>query len=74
MSTLARNIKLLAQALDQQGKSDAPITVAATRAYLRKDFKPAKRGGVLLCGSHELRLTQRAEPESPENHDWVGAL
>lgn len=44
MST-ARQIDLLAAALDEQGKPDVAIDVVGTRAHLLRDFKPRKRGG-----------------------------
>jgi len=44
MST-ARQIDLLATALDEQGKPEAAIDVIGTRAYLLREFKPRKRGG-----------------------------
>lgn len=44
MST-ARQIELLADALDGQGKAEACIDVIGTRANLLRDFKPRKRGG-----------------------------
>lgn len=68
----ARQIKLLADVLDQQGKVDAPIVVIGTRPNLRPDFPPQKRGGPLHCRSHELRLVQRVGAEELQNLDWVG--
>jgi len=74
MTTTARQIKLLAETLDQQGKADAPIEVIGTRANLRKAFPPEKRGGSLRCGSHELRLSRRPESVELQNLDWVGGV
>jgi hypothetical protein len=72
MTRTARQVRLLADTLDSQGKADQPITVIGTRAHLMRQFKPAKRGGVLLCGNHELRLIKRAPKGQLQNHDWAG--
>lgn len=57
-------IENFADFLDSQGKRDNPITVRGSRAYLRKWFKPAKRGGPLLAKGHELVLV-KPTPDSP---------
>lgn len=72
--TTARQIKLLAETLDQQGKPDAPIVVVGTRANLRSEFPAPKRGAPLQCGSHELVIVSRTPDElPPENLDWIEA-
>lgn len=70
--TLARNVRLLAETLDQQGKTDVPITVVGTRRTLRPEFPPAKRGAPLKVGEHEIRCVPREFGSPPENLDWVG--
>lgn len=71
MTTTARQIRLLAETLDQQGKVDAPIVAIGTRAFLRPEFKPAKRGGPLMCGTHEVQLVKRASKVELQNFDWL---
>lgn len=72
MSRTERQIRLLAATLDSQGKADQPITVIGTRAYLRRSFKPMKRGGQLMCGAHPLRLVKRApKGVAQQTFDWV---
>lgn len=73
MTTTARQVRLLAECLDGQGKADVPITVIGSRAHLRKEFPAEKRGGALRCGTHELVLVQRETPAELQNLDWVGA-
>lgn len=73
MTRTARQVRLLAETLDSQGKADAPIAVIGTRSNLLREFKPAERGGALRCGSHELQLIKRAPKAAPlDNLDWVG--
>jgi hypothetical protein len=68
----ARQVRLLAEVLDQQGKQDAPIAVIGTRAHLRREFPAPKRGAPLMCGCHELHLICREPPRAPlENLDWI---
>ena len=71
MTITVRQIRLLASTPDSQGKPNAPITVIGTRANLRADFKPAKRGAPLVCGTHELRLVKRAKKGELQSYDWV---
>lgn len=66
-----RQIKLLADFLDQQGKVDQPISVIGTRAYLRKEFKAESRGGPLKIGTHELQVIARSPKVELQNLDWV---
>lgn len=54
--TIATSIASLARFLDSQGKPDATIHAYGARAYLRRDFKPKKRGGSLYCGEHPIDL------------------
>jgi hypothetical protein len=58
MTTTARQVRLLAECLDGQGKADVPITVIGSRAHLRKEFPAEKRGET---------------PAELQNLDWVGA-
>lgn len=44
MSTF-RQVQKLAEFYDSKGQPEQPITVIGTRAHLRKEFKPAERGG-----------------------------
>jgi hypothetical protein len=44
MSTF-RQVQKLAEFYDAKGQPEQPITVIGTRAHLRKEFKPAERGG-----------------------------
>lgn len=71
MTNTARQIRLLAETLDYQGKVDTPIVVIGTRPNLRPEFKPCKRGGPLMCGGHELRLVKRERPGELLNMDWI---
>lgn len=71
MTRTTRQIRLLAEVLDSQGKADQPITVIGSRANLRPVFKPAKRGGQLMCGEHPLQLVKRAPKGVLQNHDWI---
>lgn len=63
--TTARQVELVAETLDSQGKDEAPIVVTATRGTLRATFPPAKRGGPLRCGKHELVLVARPPKAEP---------
>lgn len=72
MKTTAKCVEDLARHFDEVGKPEQPIVVNATRAYMRRFFKPQKRGGELLCGSHEVRCRGFADPE-PEQLDIEGA-
>lgn len=63
--TTARQVELVAETLDSQGKDEAPIVVTATRATLRATFPPTKRGGPLRCGKHELVLVPRPPKAKP---------
>lgn len=63
--TTARQVELVAETLDSQGKDEAPIVVTAARATLCPTFPPAKRGGPLRCGKHELVLVPRAPKAEP---------
>lgn len=67
----ARQVKLLADVLDQQGKRDQPITVIGSRRNLRKHFPADKRGGPLWCREHYLQLVKRAPKGEAQNADWV---
>lgn len=71
--TIARNVRLLAETLDQQGKADVPIAVVSTRRTLRPEFPPEKRGGPLRVGQHEIVCVPRTFGDAPQNLDWVGA-
>jgi hypothetical protein len=68
-----RQVKLLAEFLDQNGKPDQPITVIGSRAHLRREFKPESRGGPLRVGRHELQVIARAPKGQLQNMDWVPA-
>jgi TPP-dependent trihydroxycyclohexane-1,2-dione (THcHDO) dehydratase len=68
MKTTAKCVEDLARHFDENGKPEQPITVNATREYMRRFFKPEKRGGVLLCGRHEVYCRGFPCPE-PEQLD-----
>jgi hypothetical protein len=68
MKTTAQCVQDLARHFDENGKTDQPIVVHASRDYMRRFFKPAKRGGVLLCGAHEVRCRGFIDP-APEQVD-----
>jgi hypothetical protein len=72
MSTF-RQVQKLAEFYDTKGQPEQPITVIGTRAHLRKEFKPAERGGALKAGTHELRIVPRTPKGELQNMDWVGA-
>lgn len=68
--TIAEFVEQIAAALDAAGNQQAPIKVIGTREYLRDKFPPAKRGGPLLCGEHELVLAGRpGKPAALANLD-----
>lgn len=66
MKSVDKIIKAHAALLDSQHKPDAPIHVRASRAYLRRFFKAAKRGGPLRVGGHELVLVADQPESAPE--------
>lgn len=66
MKTTAQCVQDLARHFDENGKPEQPITVNASREYMRRFFKPAKRGGVLLCGTHEVRVRGFVDPEQEQ--------
>lgn len=68
MKSTAKCVEGLARHFDETGKPDAPIVVNASRDYMRKFFKPQKRGGVLLCRGHEVHCRGFVDPE-PEQLD-----
>lgn len=73
MNATARQVRLLAEVLDQQGRVDAPIVVIGSRAHLRPEFPARTRGGPLVCGTHELRLVKREKkPGELQSWDWIG--
>jgi hypothetical protein len=57
MKRAHERISDLASFLDSQHKADQAINVRGSRSYLRQWFKPAKRGGPLLVGAHELVIS-----------------
>lgn len=63
MVTIAERVETLARALDDSGRSDSEIRVKATRETLRRTFKPEKRGGPLMCGSHQVTPISVVDPE-----------
>jgi hypothetical protein len=69
----ARQIRLLANVLDEQGKADAPIVCIGTRQNIMRDFKPEKRGEVLRVDGHEIQLIKRATEGELQNYDWIDA-
>jgi len=62
MKSTAKCVEDLARHFDETGKPDQPITVNATREYMRKFFKPEKRGGPLMLRGHEVRVRGFANP------------
>lgn len=69
MKTAEMCVKDLAKWWDMMDLPAQPITVNASRRYMQKWFKPAKRGGVLMCGSHEVRCIEVASRQLPEQMD-----
>lgn len=67
-TNVVERIVSLAGVLDSQGKTAAPIAIAATRQTIKKTFKPEKRGGPCFFGSHELvpMPAGRRDPDTVE--------
>jgi hypothetical protein len=55
-------IEKLARALDEAGKPTQEIRVVATRAYLRRRYKPQARNAALFHGKHRLEIQEPGGP------------
>jgi hypothetical protein len=63
MKTTAEAVRAIAEAYDAAGKPEHPITTRSSRSYMRRLFKPEKRGGALMCGKHEVVVRKAPQTE-----------
>lgn len=71
MRTIAEILTIHAGVLDSQHRPTQPIRVQGNRAYLRRFFKPEKRGAPLKVGEHPLIIVAPFQAAPLDQSDLV---